>query len=360
MMKVKSNKKVNIRAFEPYQRSNNLKGELNAGFEIEVEEVEGQYIEEGEGLDKIASTKWYKDKNGDYYWSGGFEIVSEITYQKKFDVKINYNEEFQQIPINYRRTLGEGIKVAILDSGINSKHIAFKDKTITSFNATDDSNGCEDTVGHGSHISGLISAQNGEYLGIAPNVTLCISKIINKNEIVYPEVVIRAIEWAIEQKVDIINMSFSFHKRHKDEIAGIIKKAYDADIVLVSSAGENQYIARQEDFLYPSFFSECISVGAVSNKFLIDYAPIQFNSRLNLLMNYTDYISCGLGLNNYLKMKGASMSSAIVTGIICLLLSGKNNNASRNTYCRELLKQIGIDFNDTNNVLNNFQLIRLS
>jgi hypothetical protein len=100
MIKVKSNKKVNIRAFEPYQRSNNLKGELNAGFEIEVEEVEGQYIEEGEGLDKIASSKWYKDKNGDYYWSGGFEQNNLLDSEKNVKSKtthVNTNTNFSNI-----------------------------------------------------------------------------------------------------------------------------------------------------------------------------------------------------------------------------------------------------------------------
>jgi subtilisin family serine protease len=123
-MKVKGNKEVNIRAFEPYRKSNNLKGILKPGFEIEVEEVDGEEITEGEGLNQIRSNKWYKDKNGDFYWSGGFEDLNSRKSESQVIDKFNYLEN---VVFNrkYLQTRGTGVTIAVLDTGVYKSHGCF-------------------------------------------------------------------------------------------------------------------------------------------------------------------------------------------------------------------------------------------
>ncbi|UII29177.1 hypothetical protein LVD15_12330 [Fulvivirga maritima] len=66
MMKVRSVREVFIRAKEPFVHEWNKKGILYAKQELQVvKEVKGGAIQ--------GNNTWYEDKNGDYYWSGGFQ-----------------------------------------------------------------------------------------------------------------------------------------------------------------------------------------------------------------------------------------------------------------------------------------------
>lgn len=71
-LKLKAIKNVNIRKGDPQIKDDNLKGVIYKGqeFELEVEEIEDKV--KCETID--GNCKWYKDANGDYLWSGGFEV----------------------------------------------------------------------------------------------------------------------------------------------------------------------------------------------------------------------------------------------------------------------------------------------
>lgn len=351
-MKVKATQEVYIRSNVPYQKTDNKKGILYPGFEIEVEEqVDGQSID--------GNTKWFKDKNGDFYWSGGFEKKTDLP-QNIHTLKFNYNERFN-IPDQFRNTLGENIKIALLDTGINPNHISLKNKTLVSYNALENNPNGNDVRGHGTHCAGLINSEHGEIIGVAPKCNLLSAKTIDDQGITFERYVNKALEWAIDQKVDIINMSFSINKKYKEKIHDQIKQAYDADILLIGSAGENEYIMKEnKEFLYPSCFDECISVGAVSNDYIVDNRPITFNSNLDLVLNYVNFLSSGLGNNDFVAKKGSSMATAIISGIAALMLSAKPNNAAKNIdYFKDNIDKISVPFESAFEFQNKFQIISI-
>ena len=69
-LKLKAIKNVHIRTEAPERKENNLKGVIYKDkiFECEVEVIEGKTGEEGN-----SNKTWYKDRNGDYLWSGKIE-----------------------------------------------------------------------------------------------------------------------------------------------------------------------------------------------------------------------------------------------------------------------------------------------
>jgi hypothetical protein len=102
---------------------------------------------------------------------------------------------------------GTGITVAVLDTGIDKKHDAFKGMKITEKDFTGDGNGDKD--GHGSHCAGTIFGRdiNGTRIGIARGVkNALIGKVIGKDG-GSSDMIIEAMQWAISNGAHVISMS---------------------------------------------------------------------------------------------------------------------------------------------------------
>jgi subtilisin family serine protease len=112
------------------------------------------------------------------------------------------------------RYKGDGVRVAILDTGINDKHPAFVGLNLEMCDFTIDENGQEgvapDYDGHGTHVAGTILGRpvNGVPIGIAPGVQAAlIGKVLGPLGCSL-DVLSNAIEWALRKKADVICMSF--------------------------------------------------------------------------------------------------------------------------------------------------------
>lgn len=97
------------------------------------------------------------------------------------------------------------VRIALIDSGIDTEHELFKDKHIAKgWNAFTDDSSMDDDIGHGTHIAGIITMES-------PDAELIPYKVKNKESGKLSNV-IKALNKAIDAKVDIINMSFGFSK----------------------------------------------------------------------------------------------------------------------------------------------------
>lgn len=111
---------------------------------------------------------------------------------------------------------GEGITVAILDSGIDGSHPAFEGIELIQRDFTDQArpDTCPDDHGHGTHCAGIIFGREvaGQRIGIAPGVQRAvIGKIFGKNEAGTSARVYEAIDWAADQGAHVISMSIAFN-----------------------------------------------------------------------------------------------------------------------------------------------------
>ena len=112
-----------------------------------------------------------------------------------------------------RGITGKDIVVAIIDTGCDTDHPDLKDQIIGGRNFTSDDNGdpniYEDYNGHGTHVAGTVAAQkNGQgVVGVAPGAKLLILKGLDRRGSGSLEGLISAVNYAIEQNVDIISMS---------------------------------------------------------------------------------------------------------------------------------------------------------
>lgn len=72
---------------------------------------------------------------------------------------------------------GEGVGVAVVDSGVNDRHPDLRGRVVYAYNYLTNSGGAADDCGHGTHISGIIGgtgeASGGRYQGLAPRCPFC-------------------------------------------------------------------------------------------------------------------------------------------------------------------------------------------
>ena len=212
---------------------------------------------------------------------------------------------------------GDGVKVAILDSGC-SQHPDLINNIIGGKNFTTEGSETDynDLNGHGTHVAGII-AGNGKVMGVAPNAKLLILKVLDKTGNGDCQGLYDAINYAIEQKVDIINMSLGI-SINVNEIHTMLKKAVDNNICVVCACGnEGDGKAFTDEYSYPAGYNEAISVGAIDNA-RVNAVFTNSNKEVDLVAHGVNVVSTHLNYG-YCSMSGTSQATPHVTGALALL-----------------------------------------
>ena len=316
-MKARVISRLNKRLW-PSTKNTPLQNPLNPNDVIDIiTEIDGEAV-------IATNSKWYKTDKGFYVWSGGVEPFKETP--KLPQVWIDYNSLFESIPDEWRASKGSNTKVAILDSGIFAGHPDLGLKPTNVLDLSRSVYNGEDKLGHGTHCAGLIgaSAKNHQgILGIAPHTEIISIKTRHETFKYDAPTVAKAILKSMALGVNVISMSFKLAYSDNEELKSAIRTAKDKGIILVAAAGDNEVLT-QNEFNKPAFFDEIISVGAVDFSFN-NTKPI-YNSKLNFILPLAYLNSTTIKENQYYElMKGSSMATAIVSGIILLLLGTKQS-----------------------------------
>ena len=137
---------------------------------------------------------------------------------------------------------GTGIKVAVIDTGVDFNHPDLfgwgpDGKVIGGYNFIREDELPLDTNGHGTQVAGVIAA-DGQAIGIAPKAKILAYKVSEDGEGVSSELIIRAIEKAIEDGADIINISLGVNKTNA-KIDRAVSIALEEGIFVVTAAGND-------------------------------------------------------------------------------------------------------------------------
>ncbi len=215
-------------------------------------------------------------------------------------------------------TAGLGIKVAVLDTGVNRNHPDLDDNLVGCLNFINPRKTCEDDNGHGTHVVGIIGAENNNFgvVGVAPQAKIYALKVLDKNGSGYLSDLIEALDWAVSNKVGVVNLSLgttsdvaSFHEA--------IQKTVRAGIAVVAAAGNSG--PDSNSVLYPAKYPEVIAVSAIDKTKTI----ASWSSRgpeVDLAAPGVEIYSTYKN-KSYKTLSGTSMATPHVTGVVTLLLS---------------------------------------
>ena len=172
---------------------------------------------------------------------------------------------------------GEGVKIAVIDSGVTDANGEMKDCLLDGINCVEgaDESDWADAVGHGTHICGLIGASwnNGGIAGIAPGVKIkpikC-TQVIDGDEVALTSDVATGVKIAVAEGCKIINMSLGSYQS-SETLETEINKAYDTGAIMFAAAGNYNVTA----VMYPAGYDNVIGVGAVYKDAngIINHAP---------------------------------------------------------------------------------------
>ena len=160
---------------------------------------------------------------------------------------------------------GEGITIAVIDTGIDFNHpdlfgFGPEGKVSGGKNFVEDGTPM-DSNGHGTQVAGVIAA-DGQLRGIAPKAKIIAYKVSDDGESVSSELIIKAIEQAIVDKVDIINISLGVNKTNS-RIDAAVNQAIENGIIVVTAAGNDG--PALSSIGSPGINAKSITVGATYN-----------------------------------------------------------------------------------------------
>ncbi len=107
---------------------------------------------------------------------------------------------------------GTGVKVAVLDTGLDQQHPDLAGKVVAAQNFTDDAS-VADGNGHGTHVASIATgtgaASGGNYKGVAPGASLMVGKVLTNAGTGFMSWAIEGMEWAARGGADVVNLSLS-------------------------------------------------------------------------------------------------------------------------------------------------------
>lgn len=209
---------------------------------------------------------------------------------------------------------GKNVKIAILDTGVGPHNKIAVASGISFVEGESES----DQNGHGTHVAGIAR-------GVAPDAAIYNAKVLSKAGAGTTSQIIAGINWAVENNVDIISMSFGGMFTELDgPLASAVKDAINHGVVFVVAAGNCKTgCGGFYGVTTPGNVKEVITVGAVDDSNII--LPFSSGDTFDGYIK-PDVVGPGKDitsawLNNGEKtISGTSMSTPFVAGIAALLL----------------------------------------
>lgn len=220
----------------------------------------------------------------------------------------------------WQKTQGEGVTIAVIDTGCDLDHPDLESNLLPGKNFINPKKQPVDDNGHGTHVAGTIAAiNNGQgMVGVAPKAKILPIKALDNRGGGSTLVIARAIDWAVDQKVDFITMSLG-SSNSDSELERSINKAERAGVIIFCAAGNS---GPTVDIMYPARYQNTISIGAIDESFN--------RTRFSCRGPAMDFMAPGLNIfstvpdNSYAIMSGTSMSNPFAVGCASLLLSYNN------------------------------------
>ncbi|MDD4318876.1 MAG: S8 family peptidase [Candidatus Peribacteraceae bacterium] len=244
------------------------------------------------------------------------------------------NEQIGAASVQASGVTGAGVRVAVLDTGVDASHPELQGRVVAQAVFTDD--GSADTIGHGTHVAGIIAGQGvqavegggqvNRALGVSPGASILSGKVCGSDGWCSEGDILAGISWAVGQKASVINLSLggATYASHCDDdlLAQEVNWAVSRGVTVVAAAGN----AGTEGVSTPACASSAIAVGAVDASD-VRASWSNYGGALDVVapgVGILSPVSClsagSCPVASYGWWSGTSMATPQVTGLVALLL----------------------------------------
>lgn len=232
---------------------------------------------------------------------------------------------------------GNGLTVAVLDTGLNTAHVDFAGRVVAQRNFTpdngDDPDDATDGNGHGTNVGGIIVA-NGDHKGIAPAANIIPLKVLRDEHGGSFAWIEQALDWVVENRtlhnITAVCMSLGNGKNYSaedsipfaiEQMQTKIRDLKAAKVAVVIAAG-NDYFPHnsQQGMAYPAILRECVSVGAVydadEGSFQYSSGAIAHSSKAGQITPFSQRLHPSANADTYTDVfaPGAPVTSSGING----------------------------------------------
>lgn len=225
---------------------------------------------------------------------------------KKFDIEKQW-----------KHSKGEGVVVAVIDTGCDFNHPDLKNNIIQGKNFIEPKKDPMDVNGHGTHVCGTIAAQDNSLgmVGVAPKAKIMPIKALGDDGSGNLNNVVNAVVWAADNGADFITMSLG-SPSPSPPLERAINYASSKGSIIFCAAGNS---GPETDIMYPAKYGNTISIGAIDEN--LERTNFTCSGEdLDFLAPGHNILSCVPG-GRYATMSGTSMSNPFAVGCAALLLS---------------------------------------
>ena len=238
---------------------------------------------------------------------------------------------------------GEGVTVAVIDTGIDFRHSEFRGKIWTNDDEVpgngrdDDGNGYvddthgwdfvhddripQDTNGHGTHVAGLIAgARDGQGVtGAAYGAELMVLQGLDGNGAGNTRDLAEAIRYAVDNGADIVNLSLS--GAYSTTVETAVAYARNHGVLVIAAAGNDGASQPGAPASLSNRYSNVISVGAVDGDGELASFSNREGNAVQISAPGVRLLSANLG--GYSRMSGTSMATPLASAVAALTLQAR-------------------------------------
>lgn len=215
---------------------------------------------------------------------------------------------------------GTGIKLCVLDTGIDLTHPDFSSRTIVSKNFVGGAT-VQDGHGHGTHTAGTAagpqSPQSGPRYGIAYNASLYIGKVFTDGGKTVGGSVVAGMNWALNQKCDVISMSLSAAVGPQKTYTNLGQKALNQNSLFIAASGnDSSRPGTVANTGAPANSPTIMAVAAIDSS--CNIASFSNGGKIEIAGPGVDVLSSRPMPKQYDTDSGTSMATPHVSGIAAL------------------------------------------
>ena len=185
--------------------------------------------------------------------------------------KYQWHMDLLNVPKAWEVTQGEGVVVAVVDTGVSVNEDGFH-KLTKGYDFVDNDDKPEDENGHGTHVAGTIAQKTNNGVGVAgvaPKAAIMPIRVLDANGSGSNTAVANGIIWAVDHGANIINLSLG-SPSNSDVVEDACRYAHESGVTVIAATGNDGYT----DYIgYPAALPTTIAVGSVdANKGIAFYS----------------------------------------------------------------------------------------
>ena len=255
------------------------------------------------GFGAIEASQAFLDLTGDTT-----EKTSRVTHQGAYMMNVG--------ALWAKGIKGEKTRVAVIDTGVDFNHPFLKDVLEEGIHISEPGRLPEDDESHGTHVAGIIHQ-------VAPLAKIVPVKVLDKNGSGSVADIVKGIDWAIDQGVDVINLSIGGDVDEPEFLQVLEKAASQGILVAMASGNDSGFVPT-----FPAnYVSKIKNLGFAVGALNIDRALTVFSDRsgndpkMKYVAAFGEMVNSSVPGGGYKKFSGTSMAAPQVSGLFALFRS---------------------------------------